>query len=200
MDGRDIREYTLKSLRENVSVVPQDGALFTGTIRENIGYGNANATDEQIIEAAMAANLHDFFMLLPDQYDTIVRERGVSLSGGQRQRLAIARALVKDAPIVVLDEPTTGLDASSEHAVMQAIDRLLADRTAVIIAHRLQTIEQADLIVVLDDGRIVDRGTHDELISRSGEYRDMYRLQHSSLSPGRVNTSSSTIEHARAAS
>lgn len=179
IDGHDIRDFTLRSLRENISVVPQDGALFGGTIRENIAYGNPDATDEEIESAARDANLHDFIAALPGGYDTIISERGVSLSGGQRQRLAIARALVKDAPIVVLDEPTTGLDAESEHLVMSALDRLLVGRTAVVIAHRLETIRRADLIVVLEAGRIVDRGTHDELIAGGGRYADLYRLQFS---------------------
>ncbi|CAN5786804.1 ABC transporter ATP-binding protein [soil metagenome] len=177
IDGHDIRAFTLRSLRENVSVVPQDGALFGGTIRENIAYGDADATDEQIFAAARDADLHEFIVNLAKGYDTVVSERGVSLSGGQRQRLAIARALVKDAPIVVLDEPTTGLDAASEQTVIAALDRLLAGRTAVVIAHRLETIRRADLIVVLENGEIVDRGSHDELMERRGRYHDLYRLQ-----------------------
>lgn len=177
IDGVDVREFTLRSLRENISVVPQDGALFADTIRGNIAYGNPDATDEEIQAAAKHSYLHDFIMTLPDGYDTVLNENGVSLSGGQRQRLAIARAIVKDAPIIVLDEPTTGLDAVSEKWVIKALDHLLNGRTAVIIAHRLDTIRRADLIVVLEAGRVVDQGTHDELLSRTGRYRELYEMQ-----------------------
>lgn len=177
IDGHDIREYTLKSLRRNVSVVPQDGALFGGTIRDNIAYGNPDAAEEEIVSAARDAHIHDFISSLPNGYDTVIDERGVSLSGGQRQRLAIARALVKDAPIVVLDEPTTGLDATAEQAVLTALDRLLRGRTAVVIAHSFETIRRADVIVVLEAGRIVDQGAHDDLLARVGRYRDLYRIQ-----------------------
>lgn len=177
IDGQDIRAFTLQSLRENISIVPQDGALFAGTIRENIAYGNPDATDEEIRAAAEAAYLDTFISSLPDGYDTVISERGVSLSGGQRQRLAIARAMVKDAPIVILDEPTTGLDAASEQRVTQAMERLLENRTALIIAHRLDTVRRADQIVVLEGGEIVDRGTHDVLMARPGRYRELYRMQ-----------------------
>jgi ABC-type multidrug transport system fused ATPase/permease subunit len=177
IDGHDLREFTLKSLRENISVVPQDGALFGGTIRENIAYGKPEASDAEIEAAARAASIHDFIQTLPDGYEQVISERGVSLSGGQRQRLAIARAIVKDASIVLLDEPTTGLDAASERAVTGAFQRLLAGRTALVIAHRFETIRQADLIVVLAHGEIIEQGTHDELMARSGVYRDLYRMQ-----------------------
>jgi ABC-type multidrug transport system fused ATPase/permease subunit len=200
IDGHDIRDYTLRSLRENVSVVPQDGALFAGTIRENIAYGNPDATDEEIESAARDANLDDFIARLPGGYETIVSERGVSLSGGQRQRLAIARALVKDAPIVVLDEPTTGLDAASEHSVIVALERLLAGRTAVVIAHRLETIRRADHIVVLEDGAIVDQGTHDHLMERGGRYHDLYRMQFPDLAPSRVTATGNVLSVTRASS
>jgi ATP-binding cassette, subfamily B, bacterial len=177
IDGFDIREFTLHSLRETISIVPQDGALFAGTFRENIAYGNQDATDEEIRAAAKAAYIDEFIMSQPEGYDTLISERGSSLSGGQRQRLAIARAMVKDAPIVILDEPTTGLDAASEQWVTKAMERLLAGRTAIIIAHRLDTIRKADEILVLEQGRIVERGTHDELTSRPGRYRDLYEMQ-----------------------
>jgi ABC-type multidrug transport system fused ATPase/permease subunit len=179
IDGHNIRDYTLRSLRGNISVVPQDGALFGGTIRENIAYGKAGAIDGEIESAARDAQIHDFIQTLPDGYDTVVSERGVSLSGGQRQRLAIARAIVRDAPVVILDEPTTGLDAASEQAVVQAFSRLLAGRTALVIAHRLDTIRRADRIVMLDAGEIVDQGTHDALMARRGRYHDLYRMQFS---------------------
>ncbi|MBA2276911.1 MAG: ABC transporter ATP-binding protein, partial [Chloroflexia bacterium] len=146
IDGQDIRAFTLKSLRDNISVVPQDGILFAGTIRENIAYGKPEASDEEISAAAEDANIHDFIVSLPDGYETVISERGISLSGGQQQRLAIARALVKAAPIVLLDEPTTGLDAESEQLVLTALDRLLAGRTAIVVAHRLETIRRADMI------------------------------------------------------
>ena len=177
IDGTDIREYTLRSLRENISVVPQDGGLFGGTIRENIAYGQEDATDDEIVAAARDAQIHDHIMSLPDGYDTDVSERGASLSGGQRQRLAIARAMVRNAPIVLLDEPTTGLDAASEAAVIEAFRRLLEGRTAIVIAHQLDTIRNADQIVVLHDGEVVDQGVHDDLIARGGRYRDLYEMR-----------------------
>lgn len=177
IDGQDIRAFTLRSLRENISIVPQDGALFAGTIRENIAYGNPDATDDEIRAAAEAAYLDEFIASLPDGYATQISERGTSLSGGQRQRLAIARAIVKDAPIVILDEPTTGLDAASEQWVTRAMEHLLEDRTALIIAHRLDTVRRANEILVLEDGEIVDRGTHDDLLTRPGRYQELYRMQ-----------------------
>ena len=177
IDGHDIREFTLQSLRENISVVPQDGALFAGTIRDNITYGSPDATDADIESAARDAQLYDFIKSLPDGYDTVISERGASLSGGQRQRLAIARAIVKNAPIVILDEPTTGLDAAAEHRVTEAMERLLAGRTALIIAHRLDTIRRADEIIVLEQGRIVGRGTHEQLLRQPGRYRELYEMQ-----------------------
>jgi ABC-type multidrug transport system fused ATPase/permease subunit len=200
IDGRDVRGYTLKSLRENVSVVPQDGALFGGTIRDNIAYGNPDASDDDIMAAARDAQIHDHITRLPKGYDTVVSERGVSLSGGQRQRLAIARALVKDAPIVILDEPTTGLDAESEGLVMAAFDRLLAGRTAIVIAHRLETIRRADTIVVLEGGRILDQGTHDELMARGGRYGDLFAMQSPDGAGTRVTETGTVISLARVSS
>ncbi|MDP9370187.1 MAG: ABC transporter ATP-binding protein/permease [Chloroflexota bacterium] len=177
IDGRDVREFTLESLRDGIAVVPQDGMLFKGTIRENIAYGKLDATDAEIEAAARAARIHDHIASLPEGYETVIGERGVSLSGGQRQRLAIARAIVKDAPIVLLDEPTTGLDAAAERLVMEAFDHLLRGRTAVVIAHRLATIRRADLIVVVENGRIVERGSHAELFGLGGRYRVLHDLQ-----------------------
>jgi ATP-binding cassette, subfamily B, bacterial len=167
IDGIDIRELTLRSLRDRISVVPQDGMLFRGTIFENIAYGDLDATTEQVEEAARAACIHDFVASLPEGYGTIVGERGVSLSGGQRQRLAIARALVKDAPIVLLDEPTTHLDRQSQQLVVEALERLLAGRTAIVVAHRLETVRRADEVVVLENGRVVDRGRYDEVVAET---------------------------------
>jgi len=178
IDGIDLRHLNLASLRDQVSLVPQDGMLFSGSIRDNIAYGRPDATDAGIIAAARAAQLHDFVTGLPEGYETAVGERGVTLSGGQRQRLAIARALVKDAPIVLLDEPTTGLDTESEALVVAALDFLLKGRTAFVIAHRLSTIERVDEILVLDAGRVVERGTHAELTGRAGgRYRALTERQ-----------------------
>lgn len=200
IDGRNVREYTLKSLRESIAIVPQDGALFGGTVRENIAYGNPDATDDEIVEAARAANIHDHIMSLPLGYDALVSERGTSLSGGQRQRLAIARAIVKNAPIVVLDEPTTGLDAESEHLVMRALERLLDGRTAIVIAHRLETIRRADLIVVMENGLIVDQGRHEDLIERGGRYQGMFELQAPEDAPSPLRAPANVVQLARASS
>jgi subfamily B ATP-binding cassette protein MsbA len=164
IDGRDIREVTLKSLRQQIAIVPQDPILFSGTIAENLRYGKPEATDEAIRQAAREAFAEAFIEQLPDGYHTEVGERGVKLSGGQKQRLAIARAFLKDAPIVILDEPTSALDAESEELIKQALQRLLKSRTALIIAHRLSTIEHADLVLVMDDGRIIEQGRHAELL------------------------------------
>lgn len=177
VDGIDIRDVTLRSLREEISVVPQDVYLFNTTIRENIRYGRLDATDEEVERAAEAANVDDFAEVLPEGYESIIGERGVKLSGGQKQRLAIARAILKNAPILLLDEATSSLDSASEALVQEALDRLMAGRTTFIIAHRLSTVQHADRILVLEDGRIVQTGTHDELAREEGLYRELASLQ-----------------------
>src|SRR5690606_21492982 len=161
IDDKDIRDLKLASLREHIGIVPQENVLFSGTLRDNIAYGDLSATDEEIIAAARAANAHDFIMEFPDQYETIVGERGVGLSGGQRQRIAIARAILKDPEILILDEATSALDTESEALVQNALEKLMVNRTTFIIAHRLSTIKNADTIVVLDKGRIVEMGDHE---------------------------------------
>lgn len=177
LDGRDIRDVKLADLRRQFAIVPQESVLFATTVRENIGYGRPDATEDEIYAAARAANAHAFICDLPDGYDTVVGERGASLSGGQRQRIAIARALLRDAPILILDEPTAALDAQSEELVMGALERLMAGRTTFIIAHRLSTVRDADLIVVLEHGRIIEQGTHAMLLRLNGQYTRFVHLQ-----------------------
>jgi len=177
IDGHDLRDVTLRSLRAQVALVAQETFLFDDTIRGNIAYGRPDVSSEQLAAAAQAARADDFIRALPDGYDTQVGERGVTLSGGQRQRIAIARALLKDAPILLLDEATSALDTESEREVQRALDRLMADRTCLVIAHRLSTIRHADRIAVLADGRIVELGTHDELLTTKGEYARLYAMQ-----------------------
>ena len=177
IDGRDVREYTLASLRGQIALVLQETVLFYGTVHDNIAYGRPEASVEEVVAAAMAAHAHEFIERLPDGYDTLIGERGATLSGGERQRLALARAMVRDAPIVVLDEPTTGLDASAEALVLDGMGRLMRGRTVLVIAHRLSTISRADLILVVEHGRIVERGTHDSLLAAGGRYRELFELQ-----------------------
>ncbi|HVE72443.1 MAG TPA: ABC transporter transmembrane domain-containing protein [Thermoanaerobaculia bacterium] len=177
VDGVDIRDVTLKSLRGLMGFVTQEVVLFNDTVRNNIAYGRTDADDARVIAAAQAANAHDFISQLPQGYDTLIGESGVLLSGGQRQRLAIARALFKDPPILILDEATSALDTESERLVQQALNNLMRGRTTLVIAHRLSTIRSAHKIVVLDKGRIVETGTHDELLIHRGVYRKLYDLQ-----------------------
>ena len=177
IDGVDLRDLTLASLRQNIGIVSQDTFLFNDTIANNISYGTATADRSALRAAAQAANAAEFIERLPQGYDTMIGERGVNLSGGQRQRLAIARAIFKNAPILILDEATSHLDAESELAVQQALNNLMKDRTVVVIAHRLSTIRKADKIVVMDRGRIAETGTHDELVNNGGIYRRLHELQ-----------------------
>ena len=177
IDGADVRTLTLKSLRDQISFVLQDSLLFRGTIWENIAYGKPTAAPEDTIRAAQLANAHEFILNLPYGYATMVGERGSTLSGGQRRRIAIARAIVRDTPILILDEPTTGLDAASERAVVEAVERLMKGRTCLIIAHHLETIRRADVIFVVKDAAIVERGTHPSLLEAGGMYRELYDLQ-----------------------
>jgi len=177
VDGTDIREYTLKSLRDQISFVLQDTLLFRATIWENIAYGKPDASIEDTVRAATLANAHEFITELPQGYATMVGDRGLTLSGGQRQRIAIARAIVRNTPILILDEPTSGLDAASEHAVVDALDRLMTGRTTIVIAHHLGTIRHADVIFVVKGSRIIEQGTHDELMATGGTYRELHRRQ-----------------------
>jgi ABC-type multidrug transport system fused ATPase/permease subunit len=173
VDGVDVRKYGLRSLRERIAIVLQDPVLFAGTIADNIRYGRLDATDGDIEQAACAAHAHEFISRLPKGYQTEVAEAGAGLSGGERQRLSVARAVLKDAPILILDEPTSSLDAISEEAVFAALRRLRHSRTTVVIAHRLSTVRDADRILVLDNGNISAQGRHDELLVRSRLYRRM---------------------------
>lgn len=177
IDGQDIRDVTLRSLRGQIGVVSQDVVLFDDTVRANIGFGRAGASENDIIAAAKAAAAHDFIMAMPDGYETRVGERGSRLSGGERQRLAIARAVLKDAPILLLDEATSALDTQSERLVQEALAELMKGRTTLVIAHRLSTVREADQIVVLDEGKVIETGDHDGLIARDGAYARLYRLQ-----------------------
>ncbi|MGD2124157.1 MAG: ABC transporter ATP-binding protein [Gemmatimonadota bacterium] len=179
VDGHDIREFSLRGLRSSLGIVSQETVLFHDTVRANIGYGSPGAAQEDVETAAVAAHAHDFIQELPQGYETVVGERGTELSGGQRQRLAIARAILRNPPILVFDEATSSLDTEAERLVQHAIERLLEGRTVFVIAHRLSTVQRADQILVLDQGRIVERGTHQQLLAEEGLYHRLYEMQFS---------------------
>jgi ATP-binding cassette, subfamily B, bacterial MsbA len=183
IDGHDLRDVTLRSLREQMAIVTQETILFNDTIWNNLCYGRPDMPEEKVIAAAKAALAHEFITQMPDGYQTLVGDRGQRLSGGQRQRLAIARAILKDAPILILDEATSELDSESEMFVQGALNNLMEGRTVFVIAHRLSTIRRADIIAVLDDGTIRERGTHDELLARGGIYARLYEMQFRDAEP-----------------
>ena len=192
VDGVDVREITLDSLRRNVGIVFQDVFLFMVSIRDNIAYGSENATLEQVMAAARAAQIHDFVMGLPQQYDTLIGERGVTLSGGQKQRVAIARTLLLDPPVLILDDSTSSVDAETEAGIQRALDEVMQGRTTFIIAHRVSSLRRADQILVMDDGRVIERGSHEDLMAiQGGTYREIYRLQLETESDALVETAAS---------
>lgn len=184
VDGKDIRDFTLKSLRSSIGIVSQNVFLFDGTIKENIAYGNPNATDDEIISAAKRANIHDFVMTLDGGYDTQVGERGIKLSGGQRQRVAIARVFLKNPSILILDEATSALDNVTEMQIQKSLEELSRGRTVLVVAHRLSTVKNADKIVVIDKSGIIEEGTHSELVALGGEYAELYRASQRSITMG----------------
>ena len=177
IDGVDLRDLTIQGLRGQIGFVLQDTVLFRGTVRDNIAYGRPTATEAEIVEAAKLANADEFIAKMPDGYNTMVGERGLTLSGGQRQRIGIARAIIRNAPILILDEPTAALDTESEKLVMEALERLMKGRTVLTIAHRLSTIRDAHKIIVLKDGVVAEEGTHDELVAKNGVYAELHRIQ-----------------------
>ena len=180
IDGEDIRKVTLDSLREQVGIVPQETVLFNGSVYDNILYGRLDATREEVEAAAKAANAHDFIMQLPNGYETMLGDRGMNISGGQRQRISIARAILKNPQILILDEATSALDTESERVVQEALDRLMVGRTSFVIAHRLSTIKNADKIMVLEKGQLIEQGNHDELMAMDGLYAHLYKIQYRS--------------------
>jgi subfamily B ATP-binding cassette protein MsbA len=187
IDGVDIRELTAESLRSKIGIVTQTTILFNDTVRSNIAYGKIDQPFEEIVKAAQAAYSHGFIQNLPKGYETVIGEQGVKLSGGERQRISIARALLKNAPILILDEATSSLDSESEIEVQKALEYLMQGRTTLVIAHRLSTIRKADRIMVISNGTIVEEGTHEELLAKEGEYKKLYLLQFKDTG-GEINT------------
>jgi ATP-binding cassette subfamily B protein len=181
VDGTNVMDITLDSLRRNIGMVSQNVFLFDGTVRDNIAYGRPDATDEEIVEAAKKANIHDFILTLDEGYDTEVGERGVKLSGGQRQRISIARVFLKNPKLLILDEATSALDNVTEMQIQESLEELSRGRTVIVVAHRLSTVKNADEIVVIDSTGIVERGSHEELLKRDGEYKKLYSYQFKSL-------------------
>jgi ABC-type multidrug transport system fused ATPase/permease subunit len=177
VDGQDISKVTQDSLREAIAYVPQEPILFHRSLMENIRYGRRVATDKEVIEAAKLAHCHEFIEASPEKYETLVGERGIKLSGGERQRIAIARAILKDAPILVLDEATSSLDSESEAFIQDALKKLMRNKTVIVIAHRLSTIMEMDRIIVMQDGKIIDEGTHDALRAKVGIYQKLWNIQ-----------------------
>src|SRR3954470_18323229 len=193
IDGVDIRDYKLQDMRDQIGFVLQDTVLFRGTVRSNIAYGRPGASEREIVEAARLANAHDFILRMPQGYDTQVGERGLTLSGGERQRIGIARTMIRDSPILILDEPTASLDSESEKLVIEALERGMKGRTVITIAHRLSTIRDADKIVVLKTGLVFELGTHNELVAAGGVYAELYRIQ---MGPGSAADRRQTIRKA----
>jgi ATP-binding cassette subfamily B protein len=177
IDGRDVRQYRQKSIRDQVSFVLQETVLFHAPVWRNIAYGKPDASREEILLASQQANAHEFIEKMPEGYDTMIGERGVTLSGGQRQRIAIARAVIRNSPILILDEPSSGLDAASEQLVFEALDRLMSAKTSIVIAHRLATIQRANKIFVVNDGTIVESGTNADLLKANGLYAELHQIQ-----------------------
>ena len=177
IDGKEIHDITMKSLRQNIGIVQQDVYLFNASIRDNILYGRPDATEEEVIEAAKRANIHDYVLTLENGYDTVIGERGVKLSGGQKQRLSIARVFLKNPPILILDEATSALDNTTEILIQRALDELCKGRTTIVVAHRLSTVKNANKIAVVSDGRITELGNHNELVELGGTYAGLYKLQ-----------------------
>jgi ATP-binding cassette subfamily B protein/subfamily B ATP-binding cassette protein MsbA len=183
IDGQDLKTVTLKSLREQIAVVLQDTQLFPMSIRENIAYGRKHATLDEVVHAAKLANAHDFIVALPQGYDSLLAEKGGNLSGGQRQRISIARAFLKDAPVIILDEPTSALDTETESLIMEGMERLIKHRTTFVIAHRLSMMKRADLILVIKERKIIEAGTFEELLAQGGEFARLHDMQYSKKPP-----------------